>query len=223
MIRSWLGGCHQFLPPAEWEAEKAQSDGYGDDGGVVVLALCLVGHTVAQDWCSYCQMEPNLLQVTIHHSMIHAMNQLTRLGGTNLLSNAARHTHQSSAIRMAAEREGVHVAVSVSDDGPSECLSQPILSSTYRANESTLHLSALNISSPPVLLAAVLDQGHRGLLGASPPSPAVPTGPGGCGCASARRGCGAPAGLPVRPEPGAVAPARARPAAPGRRCWPAWA
>ena len=106
---------------------------------------------------------------------------------------------------------------------PSECLSQPILSSTYRANESTLHLSALNISSPPVLLAAVLDQVHRGLLGASPASPAVPTGPGGCGCASARRGCGAPAGLPVRPEPGAVAPARARPAAPGRRCWPAWA
>ena len=108
-------------------------------------------------------MEPNLLQVTIHHSMIHAMNQLTRLGGTNLLSNAARHTHQSSAIRMAAEREGVHVAVSVSDDGPSECLSQPILSSTYRANESTLHLSALNISSPPVLLAAVLDQVHHHL------------------------------------------------------------
>ena len=106
---------------------------------------------------------------------------------------------------------------------PSECLSQPILSSKYRANESTLHLSALNISSPPVLLAAVLDQVHRGLLGASPPSPAVPTGPGGCGCASARRGCGAPAGLPVRPEPGAVAPARARPAAPGRLCWPAWA
>ena len=87
----------------------------------------------------------------------------------------------------------------------------------------TLHLSALNISSPPVDLAAVLDQVHRGLLGASPASPAVPTGPGGCGCASARRGCGAPAGLPVRPEPGAVAPARARPAAPGRRCWPAWA
>ena len=89
MIRSWLGGCHQFLPPAEWEAEKAQSDGSGDgdgdDGGVVVLALCLVGHTVAQDWCSYCQMEPNLLQVTIHHSMIHAMNQLTRLGGTKLI------------------------------------------------------------------------------------------------------------------------------------------
>ena len=62
---------------------------------------------------------------------------------------------------------------------PSECLSEPILSSTYRANESTLHLSALNISSPPVLLAAVLDQVHRGLLGASPASPAVPTGPGG--------------------------------------------
>ena len=36
---------------------------------------------------------------------------------SNLLSNAARHSHQSSAIRMAAEREGVHVAVSVSHDG----------------------------------------------------------------------------------------------------------
>ena len=35
----------------------------------------------------------------------------------NLLSNAARHSHESSAIRIAAVREGVHVAVSVSDDG----------------------------------------------------------------------------------------------------------
>ena len=36
---------------------------------------------------------------------------------SNLLSNAARHSHESSAIRIAAVREGVHVAVSVSDDG----------------------------------------------------------------------------------------------------------
>ena len=35
----------------------------------------------------------------------------------NLLSNAARHSHESSVIRVAAVREGVHVAVSVSDDG----------------------------------------------------------------------------------------------------------
>lgn len=35
----------------------------------------------------------------------------------NLLSNAARYSHQSSTIRIAAEREGVHVAFSVSDHG----------------------------------------------------------------------------------------------------------
>ena len=35
----------------------------------------------------------------------------------NLLSNAARHSHQSSPIRVEAARDGVHVAISVSDDG----------------------------------------------------------------------------------------------------------
>ena len=35
----------------------------------------------------------------------------------NLLSNAARHSSPSSAIRVAAVREGVHVAVSIADDG----------------------------------------------------------------------------------------------------------
>ena len=36
---------------------------------------------------------------------------------TNLLSNAARHSPESSAIRVGAVREGVHVAVSVYDEG----------------------------------------------------------------------------------------------------------
>ena len=36
---------------------------------------------------------------------------------TNLLSNAARHSHDLSPIRVAAAREGVHVALSVTDDG----------------------------------------------------------------------------------------------------------
>ncbi len=36
---------------------------------------------------------------------------------TNLLSNAARHSHELSPIRVAAVREGVHVALSVADDG----------------------------------------------------------------------------------------------------------
>ncbi len=36
---------------------------------------------------------------------------------TNLLSNAARHSPESSAIRVSAAVEGVHVAVSVADDG----------------------------------------------------------------------------------------------------------
>ena len=35
----------------------------------------------------------------------------------NLLSNAARHSPQSSAIRLRAEREGVHVAFTVADEG----------------------------------------------------------------------------------------------------------
>ena len=36
---------------------------------------------------------------------------------SNLLSNAARHSNELSAIRVAAVREGVHVAFSVADDG----------------------------------------------------------------------------------------------------------
>ena len=36
----------------------------------------------------------------------------------NLLSNAARHSPQSSPVRVVAAREGVHVAVSVVDEGP---------------------------------------------------------------------------------------------------------
>ena len=36
---------------------------------------------------------------------------------SNLLSNAAKHSSQSSAIRIAAERKDVHVAISVSDNG----------------------------------------------------------------------------------------------------------
>ena len=35
----------------------------------------------------------------------------------NLLSNAARHSPESSAIRVSAAREGVHVAISVTDEG----------------------------------------------------------------------------------------------------------
>ena len=36
---------------------------------------------------------------------------------TNLLSNAARHSHELSPIRVSAVRDGVHVALSVADDG----------------------------------------------------------------------------------------------------------
>ncbi len=43
---------------------------------------------------------------------------------TNLLSNAARHSPESSPIRVSAEREGVHVAISVSDKGQGVPLDQ---------------------------------------------------------------------------------------------------
>ena len=36
---------------------------------------------------------------------------------SNLLTNAARHSHDASAIGVAAVREGYHVAVSVTDEG----------------------------------------------------------------------------------------------------------
>ena len=36
---------------------------------------------------------------------------------SNLLSNAARHSHEASAIGVSAVREGYHVAVSVTDEG----------------------------------------------------------------------------------------------------------
>ncbi len=36
----------------------------------------------------------------------------------NLFSNAARHSSESSPIRVAAERDGAHVAIAVADDGP---------------------------------------------------------------------------------------------------------
>ena len=42
----------------------------------------------------------------------------------NLLSNAARHSPESSPIRVSAERDGVHVAVSVSDEGKGVPLEQ---------------------------------------------------------------------------------------------------
>ena len=45
----------------------------------------------------------------------------------NLLANAARHAPESSPIRIAAERDGVHVAISVADEGrgiPPERLAQ---------------------------------------------------------------------------------------------------
>ena len=43
---------------------------------------------------------------------------------TNLLSNASRHAPDTSAIRVAAARDGVHVAISVSDAGQGVPLEQ---------------------------------------------------------------------------------------------------
>ena len=42
----------------------------------------------------------------------------------NLLSNAARHAPESSAIRVSAAREDAHVAISVSDEGPGRLAGQ---------------------------------------------------------------------------------------------------
>lgn len=59
------------------------------------------------------------LQIDIPSDMPLIMADQQRIGQvlSNLLSNAARHSSQSSTIRIAAVRMDVHVAISVSDDG----------------------------------------------------------------------------------------------------------
>ena len=61
-------------------------------------------HTVLID------LQPNLPQVMADRRRIAQVL-------SNLLSNAARHSPDTSPIRVSARREGVHVAVSVSDEG----------------------------------------------------------------------------------------------------------
>ena len=62
----------------------------------------------------------NLLRIDLPPDLPRVMADRQRIVQvlSNLLSNAARHSPQSSAIRVAAVREGVHVAVSVVDEGP---------------------------------------------------------------------------------------------------------
>ena len=67
------------------------------------------------------------LHMDIPPDLPQVMADRRRMGQVlgNLLSNAARHSHQSSHIRIEAARDGVHVAVSVVDNGtgiPSERL-----------------------------------------------------------------------------------------------------
>lgn len=62
----------------------------------------------------------NLLRIDLPPDLPRVMADRQRIVQvlSNLLSNAARHSPQSSAIRVAAVQEGVHVAVSVVDEGP---------------------------------------------------------------------------------------------------------
>ena len=59
------------------------------------------------------------LHIDIPPDLPSVMADQRRIGQvlSNLLSNAARHSSQSSAIRIAAERKEVHAAITVSDDG----------------------------------------------------------------------------------------------------------
>ena len=61
----------------------------------------------------------NRLEITIDPDLPPVMADRRRIIQVigNLLSNAAKHSPESSAIRVSAAREGVHVAVSVADEG----------------------------------------------------------------------------------------------------------
>ena len=61
----------------------------------------------------------NPLEIDIPPDLPLVLADRRRIGQVlgNLLSNAARHSPQSAVIRVSAVREGVHVAVSVSDEG----------------------------------------------------------------------------------------------------------
>ncbi len=74
--------------------DRARS-GFGDGGGANRLAI---------------DVEPDLPVVMADRRRIVQV-----LG--NLLSNAARHSPESSVIRVSAVRDGVHVSISVADDG----------------------------------------------------------------------------------------------------------
>ncbi len=71
----------------------------------------------------------NPLEIDIHPDLPLVLADRRRVVQVlgNLLSNAARHSPQSSAIRVSAVQEGVHVAFSVADEGrgiPAESLSR---------------------------------------------------------------------------------------------------
>ena len=62
---------------------------------------------------------PNTLDIDLEPELPLVMADRRRIAQVigNLLSNVARHSPQSSAIRVSAAREGVHVEVSVTDEG----------------------------------------------------------------------------------------------------------
>ena len=90
----------------------------------------------------------------------------------NLLSNAARHSPGSSPIRVAAARDGTHVAVSVSDEGPGIAAAQlPRLFRKYTGPGDADAKSGLRGSGLGLAICKGLVEAHGGRIRAESAGP----------------------------------------------------
>ena len=88
----------------------------------------------------------------------------------NLFSNAARHSAESSAIRVSAARDGLHVAISVHDEGRGVAPDRiPFLFQKYTGLEESDRASGISGSGLGLAICKGLVEAHGGRISAESP------------------------------------------------------